>query len=335
MNLLRFNKFYFFIVAVSAFFLFSQVWAHTPLNGIDEIHSLDTAFNIENPTKSWTLYRELHNEADYYKLQLNSGEQLRVSLYVKDLKENFSPELVIMGEDFVSQNIFPDNLEKPQGYEALIFESETPQEREYEPFTPTSYYYLIDVDLTLNQTGDYFMAIFEPNSVEGNYGLAVGYKEEYTLTEWIMVPFDVVSIHEWEGQTIIEILTPMILTLVIGFAVMVWKGLLKFKILQILGAIGGLLYVGSAMMILHQMIIAILGATFTYVALFTLIFVAIPLILGLFIIKKAANFDKKLSLKNRIIFVTLALAGLFSWSGFIIGPILVAICGLLPIRILK
>ncbi len=34
----------------------SLVAVHTPLNPSEEIHSLDTAFEIPNPTKSWTLW---------------------------------------------------------------------------------------------------------------------------------------------------------------------------------------------------------------------------------------------------------------------------------------
>ena len=67
----------------------SQVWAHTPLSPSDEIHSLDTAFEVPNPTKSWALYRELHQEgeADYYKLNLKAGE--RISLFIKEIKKTF------------------------------------------------------------------------------------------------------------------------------------------------------------------------------------------------------------------------------------------------------
>jgi len=44
--------------------------AHTPLKPGHENHTLDSALEIPNPTKSWTLYRELHeaNEPEYFKL---------------------------------------------------------------------------------------------------------------------------------------------------------------------------------------------------------------------------------------------------------------------------
>ena len=85
-----------FIVLLFAFFALSCIFfpavAHTPLNSSGDIHSIETAFEVSSPTKSWTLYRELNNEgeAEYYKLNLNVGERLRVSLYTKENKENFS-----------------------------------------------------------------------------------------------------------------------------------------------------------------------------------------------------------------------------------------------------
>jgi len=92
-QLLKLNRFAILLFAfISLSCLVSSAAAHTPLTPAEEIHSLDTAFEVPNPTKSWTLYRELHNEgeAEYYKLQLNVGERLRVSIYTKEIDENFA-----------------------------------------------------------------------------------------------------------------------------------------------------------------------------------------------------------------------------------------------------
>jgi hypothetical protein len=317
-------------------FFVSYALAHTPLNTRDEIHSLETALEVFNPTKSWTLYRQLHHEgeAEYYKLVLENGERLRLSLYVKEL-DNFSPQLVVIGEDFGLDDNIPDSIEKPEGYGATLFDSTKPTEREYEPFTPTSYYYLINVDIPIISNGDYYVAVFEPNSIEGKYGIAIGYKEEYSLSEWIMIPFDVIDIHEWEGQQLIWILAPMILSLIVGFLVLIWKRLIKLNLLNIIGSTAGLLYIGSGLMIFTQMIIALSGAPFNSTAVLTVIFMAMPLILGYFLFRKVIRFKGKLSNKDRIIFIAFGFAGIFSWSGLIIGPVLAIFCGVIPIGLFK
>lgn len=329
-------KFGILMLFLSFSFFVCNVWAHTPFNTADEIHSLETALEVPNPTKSWTLYRELHHEgkAEYYKLVLENGERLRLSLYVKEL-DDFSPQLVVMGADFGLDDNIPDSIEKPEGYGAILFDSTKPEDREYEPFTPTSYYYLIDVDIPIIKNGEYYAAVFEPNVKEGKYGLAIGYKEEFSLSEWIMIPFDVIAIHEWEGQQLIEILAPLLLSVIVGFLVLIWKQLIKLNSFTIIGSTAGLLYVGSGLMIFTQMIIALIGAPFSASAVLTAIFMAIPLILGYFLLRKVIRFEGKLSIMDRIIFITFGVIGIFSWSGLIIGPILAILCGVFPTGLLK
>jgi hypothetical protein len=325
------------VLAVFLFLLFfsvlaSQVWAHTPLSPTGEIHSLDTAYEVPNPTKSWTLYRELHHEgeAEYYKLHLDAGERLRISLYTKDIQGNFSPHLVVMAEDLAPTDDAPGYIEKPDGFGAILIEPSIPQNRKYEPFTPASYYYLIDVDESISEPGDYYVVVFEPNMEEGKYGIAIGYKEEFTIFEWLLIPFDLIRIHEWEGQSLIGTIAPLLLTLVVGLFILVWKAFIKLNLFNIITSTAGLLYVGSGLMILMQMILALTGAPFNFSAVLTMIFIAMPLVLGYFLVKKVFSLKGELSTKDRVIFVVFGLAGLFTWSGLIIGPILAIFSGLFP-----
>lgn len=333
----KLNMFTTFLFILALSLLFSQVWAHTPLSPSDEIHTLATAYEVPNPTKSWTLYRELHHEgeAEYYKLHLNAGERLRISLYTKETPENFAPNLIIMAENLAQPDDLPSYIEKPEGYGATIFKPSTPENREYEPFTPTSYYYLIDVDESISEHGDYYVVVFEPNMEEGKYGIAIGYKEEFTISEWLLIPFDVIGIHEWEGQSLIGILAPLLLTLVFGLAILIWKSFIKLNLFNIIASTAGLLYVGSGLMTLTQMIIAFVGAPFNFTAALTLIFIVIPLLLGYFILRKVVRLKETLSMKDRVILTALGLVGLFTWCGLIMGPALAIFCGLFPMRTTK
>lgn len=329
-------------VILFSFFLFlsftlTSAIAHTPLNPDDEIHSLDTAYEVPNPTKSWALYRELHHggEAEYYKLYLNVMERLRVNLYIKEKKENFAPHLAIMGEDLLSEDSIPSFIEIPEGFGANLITPLIPEYPEYEPFTPASYYYLIDVDTTITKEGYYYLAVYDPNFEEGKYGIAIGYKEEFTLTEWLLIPFDVVSIHEWEGQSLLLILTPLIVSLILGLVLLAWKSLIHLNIVKIIGVVAGLFYVGSGFMLLMQMLFALYRATFNALVIVTFIFIAIPLALGFALLRKTIQIKGQLSKKDRVIFLILGLLGLFTWSGLLLGPLLVLVVGFVPNRFLR
>ena len=330
-----------FVVLLFAFFTLSCIvfpaLAHTPLNPSGEIHSLETAFEIPNPTKSWTLYRELHHEgeAEYYKLRLNVGERLRVSLYTKESEENFAPHLIIMGEGFELADSLPSFIEVPEGFGASLVEPSMPEKPEYEPFTPASYYYLIDVDETISKEGNYYLAIYDPNSGEGKYGIAIGYKEEFTLSEWLLIPFDVISIHEWEGQSLIVILMPLLLSLALGLILLAWKALVKLEIFIVLGIVAGLFYVGSGVMLLMQMLFALYGTLFNALVLLTLILITLPLVLGYFLLRKTIRSEGSLSKRDRIVFLVLGLVGLFTWSGLLLGPSLAIVAGILPNKFFK
>jgi len=336
--LLKLNRFAILLFAfVSLSCLVSSAAAHTPLTPAEEIHSLDTAFEVPNPTKSWTLYRELHNEgeAEYYKLQLDVGERLRVSIYTKEIDGNFAPNLIIMAENLPTDNSLPDYIEIPEGFGAKLVKSSIPDQPEYEPFTPASYYYLADVDETISNEGDYYLVVYEPNLEEGKYGIAIGYKEEFTLSEWLLIPIDVINIHQWEGQSLILILMPLMLSVILGLGLLFWKSLVKLDLFNIVGVFSGLLYVGSGLMTFMQMLLALYGSFFNSIVILTLVFIAFPLVLGCFLLKKTISLKGNLTIRDRVVFVVFGLVGLFTWSGLLLGPCLAILIGFFPNRFSK
>jgi hypothetical protein len=333
----RLNRGGLFLVLLFLSLFSSHVWAHTPLSPTDEIHSLDTAFAVPNPTKSWTLYRELHHEgaAEYFRLHLRAGERLRVSLYVKEIESGFFPHLIVMAEDLPMDNMLPAFIEKPEGFGSVTIAPSIPEKREHEPFTPTSYYYLIDIDDTVSTEGDYYVVVYEPASDEGKYGMAIGYKEEFTLAEWVLIPVDVIGIHRWESQSLAVILAPLILSLVLGLFLLVGQGFAGHRRLRVVGAVAGLLYVGSGLMVLMQMIIALAGAPLSFAVALTVVFIALPLLLGYGILRKTLRVEGELAVRDRLVFAGLGVAGLFLWSGLLVGPALMILTGLDPNRFLQ
>jgi hypothetical protein len=305
--------------------------AHTPLNPGHENHTLESALDIPNPTKSWTLYRKLHeaNEPEYFQLQLKAGERVKIGLYTPKAEDpNFLPTLVVMGPEITSNHTLPELLDVPNDAGFTVIQAQRREKPEYEPFTPASYYYLADFDRELQSDGTYYFAIYD-STREGRLGIAVGYKEEFALVEWLRIPLDVIDIHQWEGQTLAFIITPMLVTFAVGFGIIVWKWGGVPGARRLIGILAGLLYLGSGVMMLVQMIIALNGAAYDSLAILTLLFVLIPLLLGMALLKKLGLKKEALSRRDRLIVLGLAALGLFSWSGLLIGPILAALASLL------
>ena len=304
--------------------------AHTPLKPGEENSSLDSAFEIPDPTKSWTLYRELHGagEAEYFELHLEPGERLRISLYVPRGEEGFLPSLVVMGPGITSEDELPEFVEAPEGVGFDLIEPERPEKPEYEPFTPASYYYVADFDLVVPDHGTYHFAVYGPG--HGRYGVAVGTREEFTLVEWIRIPLDVVSIRQWEGQPLVLVFAPMLLTLAIGYGLLLSRSMLPGDPASVASASAGLLYLGSGFMFLMQVIINLLGSDYGSLVALSLVFAILPLLLGFFLLLRSLRDGGEPSARDRVTLLLLGLFGFFTWSGFLIGPVLAMLASILP-----
>jgi len=317
------------------FFIFSSVpvvFAHTPLKPGGENDSLDTAFDIPNPTKSWTLYRELHErgEAEYFKLHLHEGDRFVVSVYIpRNAEPNFVLNLVVMGPEIESPSQVPAFIEIPESVELRLIEGGRHEAPEYEPFTPASYYFTADYRADVVVEGDYYFVVYSDGG-EGRYGVAVGYVETFTLVEWLMIPFDVIGIHQWEGQSISLILAPMALTLLLGFVILFWKFKPIGGAAVFLGVLAGLLYIGSGFMIFTQMLMALIGATSTSSSVLTLVFAMLPIALGLFIIRKMIGGRTSFNIRDRVVMLAFGILGLGLWAGLLVGPALSIIVSIVP-----
>jgi len=285
---------------------------------------------ISDPTRSWAIYAELHEkeEAQYYIMHLDEGEQLKASLYLPLAEKGFMPKLVVMGPEISSNDVLPEFIEVPNGVGVYIAESNIPESPEYEPFTPSSYYYLSEFDLEISEHGDYYLVVYE-TSKGGRYGLAVGYKEVFGIDEWLLVPIDVLGIREWEGQYLEIVLTPLLATIAGGLLVIIWLKKQLPRILRFWIASGaGLLYLGSGSMMIVQMFIALSVVQVDLSVIITLVFAILPILLGLLIIRKGTR--ETFESKTRILVGILGLLGFVTWAGLLVGPILAVLSSILP-----
>jgi len=222
----------------------------------------------------------------------------------------------------------PEYVEVPEGVGIMLLEAEPSAEPGYEPFSPSSYYYLASVDLGVTTPGDYFVAVYE-TSRGGRYGLATGYREVFTLDEWILVPLDVIGIHQWEGQSLAFILAPMVATVVIGLSVLVLQKKVSLRGLSFWTAsLAGLLYMGSGFMMFVQMFMALSSAGPDVSAAITVVFAIIPVLLGFGILR--LTLKETVTARTRILAASLGLSGLFLWAGLLLGPSLAFVTSVLP-----
>jgi intergrase/recombinase len=77
----------------------------------DEHGGLESAVEVENPTKSWVLYDKLENNEDvrYYRLELKKGDRLRLILFSPE--QDFVLSMVVMGPGITSEGVVPEFIE--------------------------------------------------------------------------------------------------------------------------------------------------------------------------------------------------------------------------------
>lgn len=323
------------LLGIVLLFLLSMVGAHAhvPLTTGDN-EALETATHIHDPLKSWAIYSELREGgvANYYRFDMDQGQRLRLLLFIPD-EDLFTPGLVIMGPGIESQGTIPAFIDVPEGSGALVVEGKRPNQASYEPFTPASQYNLVDVDMEITAPSTYYVAVYEP-SQGGRYGLALGYREEFGLIEWIRVPLDVIRVHQWEGQPLGFILAPLLGIVVIGYIFLLWQRKKGALVLQnsfgMIGSFVGFLYFGSSAIILTQMAIALSRAPLTSSVIITIIFALLPLIAGIALLQVAMSAPSAIKTKARVKMAFLGIAGLFVWAGLVIGPVLAIVASLLP-----
>lgn len=315
-------------VLLAALLAATPALAHVPLfpeNG----SSPDSAFVIEDPTRSWVIYDTLPRgpAAVYYRFRMEEGERIYATLQVPHAG-GFVPGMVLAGPGIQSRGTVLPDVRVPGGTGALVVPGRLPERPEYEPFTPTKFYELARIDTTAPATGDYTLAVYTSGQ-GGNYALALGFVESYTVGEWVLVPIDVVGIHRHEGQPLLLIFAPMIAVLAVG-AGLLFRRRRSLSPFTLAGTAAGLLLIGSGGMILMQTAVAAVGTDPGSAILLTLVFALAPILLGAWALVVA--FRERIGAGERIAMTVLGLLGLVTWAGLVIGPLFAFIAAVMPAR---
>ena len=308
--------------------------AHVPISA-DNNKNLNTALSVENPLKSYAIYGHLHDAGDggYYQFNLNTGDQLKLSLMSTGFDAPV-PDMVVMSPgNSESINDLPQTIDVPPGYRAEMIKGQKPVTAEYEPFSPAAVFNVASYTKNITQPGTYYVAVISPAD-ETQYSVAVGYLEEFSLQEWVLVPINLINTHLWEGQSIIAILTPFLAIFILGLILIARRernNKIKKPLSFWLAAIAGLCYLGGASIVLVQMVRVLRVSGPSAGVIITLIFALIPILLGIWALRIARSPSPQ-SKRDRVSLGIIGVLGLLFWAGLIIGPVIAIIAALVPER---
>jgi len=219
----------------------------------------------------------------------------------------------------------------PPGYSTEIIKGQKPVTAEYEPFSPSAVFEIASYSKNITIPGSYYVAIIGPAD-ETQYSIAIGYLEEFSLLEWVLVPINVFIIHLWEGQSLIAILAPFLAVVILGFLVIARREQVKSmkNPLSFWPAnLAGLCYLGGTAIVLMQMVRVLRITGFSAGVVLTLIFALVPFMLGIWALR-LAQIPSPHTLKDRLSLGIIGLLGLVSWAGLISGPVIALLAALTP-----
>jgi hypothetical protein len=167
----------------------------------------------------------------------------------------------------------------------------------------------------------------------GRYVLATGYLEEFSIAEWVMVPIQVLSIRIWQGQPLALVLFPILGTVAAG---MYWFWKKKSPFLPAPGAwllaTAGFTYIGSGVLVFAEMVVAGLVTGLVASMVVTVLFAALPILLGVLMVRKAFFLIQAPSWRDRGLVMLYGILGFIFWAGAIIGPVLAIAAAFMPER---
>lgn len=293
-------------------------------------HDTASAYHVADPAKSRVAYGHLLSPGHtaYFVLEVPRGETLRLSLFLPRESET-PPVLIVAGPGIRSQDPLPPGIEVFSQDGARVLKGDPP-EAEFEPFTPAVLYRIAEYRLDSAEGGEYLVIV--SGAREEAYGLAIGYREEFSPVEWVRVPIDAIMIRLWEGQPLWFVLLPPLLVLLVGGVYYLHRHYRAgWSCFRVIAVTAGLLYIGSTAIVLVQMLIALRGTGPVATAWVTVLLLSIPLLLGALVLRMADAAAPPLpSRRARAEIFLLGMLGLVFWAGFILGPVILIAASVAP-----
>jgi len=310
------------------------VSAHSPVFPGNNT-SLNSAYVVNDPTKSWALYTTLQpGQVHYYRFDMTQGQSIYVELYKNTQTSNlgFVPSFVLMGPGLTSNGTVPPNVAVPPGASSIVMQGQQPDKATYEGFGPGSFYSLGSVKVNAPATGTYYVAVYDAAN-GGAYGLAIGERETYAPIEYVLIPYNVFQVHLWEGQNPLVVLAPLYLVVIVGLGILIMRSDLHASLrspFTLLGTLAGLIFIGTGAYTLAQMLLAISRSFVESEAIITLVLVLVPIILGILALRVALRRREQTGIGPRAAIAILGIIALFAWTGLYVGPALALLASIMP-----
>jgi hypothetical protein len=306
--------------------------AHVP-GFAGENTSQETAMHLEDGAKSRAIYATLDKqEVRYYEVHLDAGERLQASVFTPT-PGTFTPSLAVYGPGVEpaagASADLPVWVDIPDGMDVRVVPGSRDREAEFEPFTPAAYYQTARVSIPVESAGTYWVAVYEPDGTPGRVGTAIGYVEEFTPVEMLRVPVDLIGVHLWEGDHPVLLVGPYVLGLLGGIAFVFRRVDWPPTGPQATLALSGSLFLGGAVLTAVQLGLALVLAGFQATAVLSLLFVAFPLAIGLWLLVTGRRYNHP-PRRIRALIAVAAVFGLVTWGGIIIGPALALVAAAWP-----
>lgn len=297
-----------------------------------ENENISTAMHISDPGKSWAAYGSLlKGQVHYYSLDLDEGERIYLSLFKSaDAKEkDFLPALLLLGPGLNASGQPTEQLTLPPQASNLKIQAaeiKGAADAVYEPFGPSSFMEISEINLTAPKSARYYAAVYSNMSGNsGHYGLAVGYREEFSFLERVSTPLQLISVYLWEGQSLGVILIPYLVAEILAL-LLFWRGSRRTSFC-LAGSLAGFLFLASSASVITQMVFNLTRAPFGPEVYITLAIAVLHAFLGVVTIRLARG---EAGLLQRVLLAVLGTIALLVGSGLIMGPILALAASLLP-----
>jgi len=332
------------LLLLSLLLLSAPAFSHVPLMAEDN-DNISRAMHISDADKSWAVYGLLPEQAaHYYSLDRKEGERIYLSLFkTADPGENgYRPTLLLIGPD-LEEDIKPDHLPPlPPGalqLKLLRGDEKTAAAATYEPFGPSSFIELAEINITSPEAGRYYAAVYGSASESignnsshvsgggGHYGLAVGYEEEFSFTDRFLTPLRLISVYLWEGQSLGLILIPYLLAGIIAL-LFFWRGSRRTSFC-LAGLLSGFLFLATSASVFNQMVFSLTRAPLGPEVYITLAIGVFHALLGVAAIRLARG---EAGILQRALLAVIGTIALLAGSGLIIGPLLAMAASFLPSR---
>ena len=233
-----------------------------------------------------------------------------------------------MGSSLASQGAAPVFLEIPNGTNVIMAQGVRSPQATYEAFSPSTFYRLAEITLAAPTSATYYLAVFDA-ARGGDFSIAVGNRETFILMEWVMIPFKLVGIYQWEWQSQLFLFAPMVTLVAIGL-ILIWKMSNGITLFGLVGSVAGFMFLGTALTTLAQTFFVLSYTQFVPEAAITLVFIMILALLGWATLRQTLRRKKAVDRRARIYVAVFGALAIFAWAGLLVRPAMAILASVLP-----